>query len=94
MDDDVIRLFGVMMVFLSTGLIGYAGVTLLGAVKRRLNRADSPGLNPDELEALRLQAEEGEQLRLRVGELEERLDFAERLLARHREAPQVGEGGP
>jgi hypothetical protein len=29
----------------------------------------------------------------RVAELEERLDFAERLLAQHREAPRVGGGG-
>jgi hypothetical protein len=28
----------------------------------------------------------------RVAELEERVDFAERMLARHREAPQVGGG--
>jgi hypothetical protein len=92
MDEDIVQFFGVMMVLLSTGLIGYAGFTLIGALKRRLDRVESPGLNPDELEALRLQAEEGEQLRVRLGEIEERLDFAERLLARQQEAPRIGEG--
>ncbi len=91
MDEDIVQFFGVMMVMLSTGLIGYAGVALIGAVKRRLDRVDSPGLNPDELEALRLQAEEGEQLRARLSEVEERLDFAERLLANQREPPRIGE---
>ncbi len=92
MDEDIVKFFGVMMAMLSTGLIGYTGFTLIGALKRRLNRVDSPGLNPDELEALRLQAEDGEQLRARLGEIEERLDFAERLLARQSEAPRLGEG--
>ena len=35
---------------------------------------------------------EVEELRRRVGELEERLDFAERLLARHREAERLPPG--
>jgi len=34
--------------------------------------------------------DELDQLRQRVGELEERLDFAERVLAKAREAPRIG----
>jgi hypothetical protein len=37
--------------------------------------------------------EEVDLLRDRVGELEERLDFAERLLAQQRETPQLPRGG-
>ncbi|HEX2265975.1 MAG TPA: hypothetical protein VHH14_06810 [Solirubrobacterales bacterium] len=39
-------------------------------------------------------ADEVEQLRLRLAEVEERLDFAERLLARGGEADQIRGGAP
>lgn len=93
MDEDIVQFFGVMMVLLSTGLIGYAGITLISAMQRRLGRLPEPGLHPDEVEAIRLQLEEAEQTRLRLAELEERVDFAERLLAQHQEGPRIGGGG-
>jgi Tfp pilus assembly protein PilO len=37
--------------------------------------------------------DELDQLRQRMGELEERLDFAERILAKQREAPRLGAPG-
>ena len=50
--------------------------------RRRMEEADLP---PDALAEL-------ERLQARVGELEERLDFAERLLAQHRDADQLPRG--
>ncbi|MFN0181605.1 MAG: hypothetical protein ACKVZ0_22565 [Gemmatimonadales bacterium] len=92
MNSDVWTFFGVMMSLLSVGLLGYAGFTLISGLQRRLNRSPLPGLNPDEVEALRAQLEENEHLRERLGELEERVDFAERLLAQRQEAPRIGGG--
>jgi hypothetical protein len=60
--------------------LGFAGVALL----RRLPHAESRGLEPAEretLEELRLRLGQVDQLQQRVGELEERVDFTERLLA-------------
>lgn len=92
MDSDVVQFFGVMMALLTTGLLGYAGFTLIGALQKRLGQRSDPGLNPDELEALRFQLEDAEQLRNRVAELEERVDFAERLLAKHQEPARLPDG--
>ncbi|MBM4188595.1 MAG: hypothetical protein FJ206_14925 [Gemmatimonadetes bacterium] len=82
MSDDVVQFFGVMMTLLVTGVLGYAGFTVVGALQRRLGSRSDPVLAPDEVEAVRANIEETDQLRHRVAELEERLDFAERLLAK------------
>jgi hypothetical protein len=61
-------------------------------VKRLEGRgAPAEGVELDEIRA-RLQSLEAREAR--VAELEERLDFAERLLTREREAPPLGPGGP
>ncbi len=44
---------------------------------------------PPETEDLQARLAELDQLKQRVGELEERVDFAERLLARHREGERL-----
>jgi len=49
----------------------------------------SPSMAPGELEELRVRLEEMEQQVGRVHELEERLDFTERLLAQQREQPRL-----
>lgn len=92
MSSDVWTFFGVMMSLVSTGLVAYAGISLIGGLRHRVNRSSAPGLNPDEVEALRAQLEENEHLRQRLGELEERVDFAERLLAQHQDPPRIGGG--
>lgn len=69
---------------ITAGLLG----TVLRTVGRFLERRAEVGGAGDvaalrgELDALRLQLAEQDELRQRVSELEERLDFAERLLAR------------
>jgi hypothetical protein len=63
----------------------FSGVALL----RLLPHAKARGLEPAEretLEELRLRLDEVDQLQQRVGELEERVDFTERLLAQQHES--------
>ncbi len=62
----------------------FAGISLL---VRTLPPKKKPGLpEPDEVQR---RLEEVDQLRQRVVEVEERLDFAERLLAAHRVSGQI-----
>jgi hypothetical protein len=82
-------------------LIAVIGVTLIGcvaalllikALARRVE-AGSPA-DPElsrQLREVRAQFEEGEALRARVAELEERLDFAERMLTAQREPSRIGQ---
>jgi hypothetical protein len=80
--NDVFKFFGVMVSLAASGLLVYGGIILLNTMQSRFSRGQpAPGLSPDEVELLRAQLAETEQLRERVSELEGRLDFAERLLA-------------
>jgi len=80
---------------MATGALFMVGIYRL--VSRWLelrHRRDLPAGVEDELEALRGQMAELSGLPHRVAELEERLDFAERLLARARdERAELGPGG-
>ncbi|OLC47100.1 MAG: hypothetical protein AUH68_01685 [Gemmatimonadetes bacterium 13_1_40CM_4_69_5] len=57
--------------------------------KRIAGEHRRPAADPQERDAL---VAEVEQLRQDVTELQERVDFAERLLAKQREAPKIGRG--
>ncbi|MEZ4456615.1 MAG: hypothetical protein R2882_08720 [Gemmatimonadales bacterium] len=88
--EDVFQFAGVMMTLLMTGLIGYGGLVFINRMKH--NRPLT-GLNPDEVDWVRTQIGERDDLRHRVVELEERLDFAERMLAERRDpALEPGKG--
>jgi hypothetical protein len=89
MDPDILKFFGVMATLALTGVIGYAGIVVVNGIHRRISRAQQRELEPGELDAIRAHLAEVDGLRERVGELEERLDFAERLLAQHAEAPRI-----
>lgn len=75
------------------------GAFVLYGVYRTVNRildrrherrvGGGPGL-ADEVERLRLRVDELEDQRGRLQELEERLDFAERMLAKHTQRPALG----
>ena len=63
---------------------------IVGAIARRIGGDTRRAPTPDELAALRAEfGEELEQVRLQVGELAERLDFTERLLAKQREGERL-----
>jgi hypothetical protein len=71
------------------------GLPIIKAIVRRLERRpDDAGLESAklgaELSELKGRLEAVENLASRVGEIEERVDFAERLLTRHREAGRLG----
>lgn len=55
-------------------------------------RLGDPGLRA-ELERIRGEVDAVRDLAARLGELEERVDFAERVLAQRREGPAIGPGG-
>jgi len=79
------------VVFLSIASIAIGAVLLLPLVRaladrlRSHGRAAPPELTSDVLTEL-------SELRREVGELAERMDFAERLLARHKEGERLGPG--
>jgi hypothetical protein len=90
MDSDIVNFFGVMMSLLTVGLLGYGGVVVIHGFQSRLKRRDQvSSLDPDEVEALRVQLDEVERLKTRMVELEERVDFAERLLAQSPDASKL-----
>lgn len=67
---------------------------LVRAMGRRLESGGGNARFEEELEALRDRLRQLEQSQARMGELEERLDFTERLLAQGREPDRLGaEGG-
>jgi hypothetical protein len=68
-------------------------VPLGRALVKRLEGRGTPGDGP-EIDEIRSRLQSLEARDARVAELEERLDFAERLLTREREAPPLGPGGP
>jgi NTP pyrophosphatase (non-canonical NTP hydrolase) len=63
---------------------------LAGAVARRISGDARRGPTPDELTALRVElGDELAQVRQQVGELAERVDFTERLLAKQKDGERL-----
>ncbi len=77
----LIAVFGVIL----PGILAI-GIPLGKAWARKLEAGTSPTADAAVLEEL-------QQLRERVGELEERLDFTERVIAQHREPERLPGGG-
>ena len=86
--EDVVKVALVMLTILGLPMVMFFVVApVLQSIGRRL-----AGQSPDEateLEALRAEVEALRELHPRMAELEERLDFAERLLARREETAQL-----
>ena len=79
------------------GMVGSAVLFVAYAWRRRRALASlpaGPGMSSGEVKLAELdaQAEELHELRGRLAELEERLDFTERMLAKSREPEQLGRG--
>ncbi|HWA14890.1 MAG TPA: hypothetical protein VG817_00555 [Gemmatimonadales bacterium] len=78
------------------GVICYGGIRAINAVANHYSGNSARAL-PESVEAelqdIRARLEESEQARERIAELEERLDFAERLLAQQREPGRIGSSG-
>lgn len=80
--------FLVMLLSFTGAVVTVIGVIVLaiGHVKRLAARSAPGQLSPEELDDIRSRLVELEQRDVRVEEIEERLDFVERVLGRAREA--------
>jgi hypothetical protein len=91
--EDILKFFGVMMSIMVAAGGGYAVIALVSAWAKRLERrggATDPALE-GEVARLRERVHELEGAEERLAELEERLDFAERMLTQARDA-RLGAG--
>jgi len=71
-----------LITVLAIAMIGYLGFSVIGLVIERLKRHGAPSDEVlAEMEELRLRVQELEAERVRFAELEDRVEFAERLLA-------------
>jgi hypothetical protein len=81
---DTLKVLVFIVSLLGAGVGVYAGITVVGILRRRFEGV-TPAMAREELDALHSRVAAAEALEVRVTELEERLDFAERLLARQPE---------
>ena len=91
--EDVVRVVMAVAALVGFPMILYAGFVAIEAWKKRL---DGKTAGPDvlrELGDLRARVADLEQVEGRMGEIEERLDFAERMLAQERKLRQIPGAG-
>ena len=84
---DFINFVGVALTFATIGFGGYALIRFVNLKFRRLEGGTPSAEVLAELDDLRVRVQELEGDRGRVLELEERVDFAERLLSRQADVP-------
>ena len=80
MDPDVLRFIAVMVSVAAVALGGYTAIRVINIVVRRLEGKGGSALD-GELDDLRARVEQLEAERAHLLELEERVDFTERVLA-------------
>jgi len=84
--DLLITVFGLCVLCAAYGVLR----PLVGALAKRIADGSNRGASPDEFATLRADlVDEMQQVRQQVGDLAERVDFAERLLAKHRESERL-----
>lgn len=79
--------------------VGVIGLSLLNgpigkAVAGRLHGRKAAAPDQDRMRELETRVADLEQSQVRLAEVEERLDFNERILSRQRDAARLGEGSP
>ncbi|HSR92035.1 MAG TPA: hypothetical protein VLK88_12080, partial [Gemmatimonadales bacterium] len=85
-----------VVLLISVAFIAGVTIVLWPLMRAFARRIEGRGVNPSlqgEIEQLRARVSDVEGLQHRVAELEERVDFAERLLAQKREPERLGRGG-
>jgi hypothetical protein len=88
--EEILMFFGVMMSLVITAATGYGLFALIGTVSKRASgRRELPAIAPEELDDIRARLAEVDQMHGRIAELEDRLDFAERLLAQRKEPEKI-----
>ena len=84
--DLLITVFGLCVLCAAYGVLR----PLVGALAKRIAEGPKRGVSADQLPLLRAELlDEVEQVRQQVGDLADRLDFAERLLAQKREGERL-----
>ena len=89
---DVLKLLLVLGTIGGVGVMTYGGVALITAWLKRMDRRDGNPELQGEIEELRARVSDLEHGQERLAEMEERLDFAERLLAQRRERANLPGG--
>ena len=90
--DDVLRIVILIGSMIGLGVGAYAGVTVVSIMRRRFDRpGGTRGSEDRDLDARLAQVDA---LEARLNELEERVDFAERLIATQHESAQLPAGRP
>jgi Tfp pilus assembly protein PilO len=88
--DGVFKLFGILVAMTLAGAAAYVVIVFANAMVKRLEgRGGVDEALKADLDELRMRVEDGEQMKTRIAELEERLEFAERLLAQHRDVARL-----
>ena len=91
--EDVVKLFGILIAVTGAGTVAYLAVAFAGALVKRLERPVNPGTELEaRVEELQARLDRLEGAEHRMAELEERVDFTERLLAQGREQARIGPG--
>ena len=89
--EEVAKLFGIMIAVTGAGTLAYIGVAFAGVLVKRLERpVNSQAELEARMEALQARLDQLDGAELRMTELEERVDFTERLLAQGREQARIG----
>ena len=88
--DDVIRVAAFVGALVGCGVGAYAGISIISVLRRRFDPAPRPGV--EELDSIHARLANVETLEARVNELEERVDFAERLIAAQHESERLSAG--
>jgi len=92
--EEGLKLFSVLLAIGGAGTLTYAAIALTAALTERL-RGKRAAVGTDDFDEIRARLDATETLEARVMELEERVDFAERLLAQPRDQadlPTHGQG--
>jgi hypothetical protein len=88
--DDLQRVVVTIVALVGAGVFSYAAIAALNVWTRRMERKDTPG--QEQLDALHTRLAATESLEGRIEELEQRVDFAERLIAQQRETERLPAG--
>lgn len=80
MDSDVLNMFGVLLAIGTAGLFTFGGFVLIRAFSRRMDRR--VGVGEEDFDEIRARLRDLDAMQARIAELEERVDFSERMLAR------------
>lgn len=89
--DDMLRVLIFIVSLVGAGVGAYVVIALIQVLLKRLE-GPRPAVGPDELESLHARIAASESLEARVEELEQRVDFAERLMAQHQEPERLPSG--